>query len=389
MHAARLLWLVFILGTTLAGLPACSLRSDAIVVIALHPKNPNILYIATNDYIYKSRDEGKSWEVISQGMTHSRVIAMAIDPAYPAIVYAGTKGDAVYKSYDGGQRWVPLKTGLDDVTITSVVNQLVLDPNDIAIRPEPARTGSLPGGRAPSRSHPPAPSLPGQAPVPGDAPLAVHTHLWAATTMGIFESLDGGETWTRRMNEMKEVLMVVTLAIDPARPDVMYAGTSGGVYKSMDRARTWSKANSGLISPELVSSSRALMVNTLVIDPQRPDTVYAATLNGLYKTEDGARSWTRTGQDLPDQMISALALDPSRPGTLYVAGRQGVFKSTDGGRTWNGKNAGLASLNVRSLALSPEDPKTAYLGTNGSGLYRSRDGGETWEPLPLTVARRT
>jgi len=346
MRAARLLWLLFILGMTLTGLPACSLQSDAIVVIALHPKNPNILYIATNDYIYKSRDEGKSWEAISRGMSHSRVIAMAIDPAYPAVVYAGTKGDAVYKSYDGGQRWVPLKTGLDDVTITSVVNQLVFDPND-------------------------------------------NTRLWAATTMGIFESMDGGETWTKRMKGMKEVLMVITLAIDPARPDIMYAGTSGGVYKSVDRARTWMKANNGLISPELLSSSRALMVNTLLIDPQRPDTVYAATLNGLYKTEDGARSWTRTGQDLPDQMISALALDPSWPGTLFVAGRQGVFKSTDAGLTWKDKNAGLASLNVRSLALSPEDPKTVYLGTNGSGLYRSRDGGEIWETLPLTVAKRT
>jgi len=346
MRAARLLWLLVFLGTTLTGLPACGLQSDAIVVIALHPKNPNILYIATNDYIYKSRDEGRSWEAISHGMSHSRVIAMAIDPAYPATVYAGTKGDAVYKSYDGGQRWVSQRTGLDDVTVTSVVNQLVFDPSD-------------------------------------------NTHLWAATTMGIFESMDGGETWTKRMNGMKEVLMVVTLAIDPARPDIMYAGTSGGVYKSADRARTWAKANNGLIPPELLSSSRALMVNTLVIDPQRPDTVYAATLNGLYKTEDGAWSWTRTGQDLPDQMISALALDPSWPGTLYVAGRQGVFKSIDGGRTWQGKNAGLASLNVRSLALSPQDPKTVYLGTNGSGLYRSRDGGETWETLPLTAAKRT
>jgi ligand-binding sensor domain-containing protein len=346
MRAARLLWLLVFLGTTLTGLPACGLQSDAIVVIALHPKNPNILYIATNDYIYKSRDEGRSWEAISHGMSHSRVIAMAIDPAYPATVYAGTKGDAVYKSYDGGQRWVSQRAGLDDVTVTSVVNQLVFDQND-------------------------------------------NTHLWAATTMGIFESMDGGETWTKRMAGMKEILMVVTLAIDPFRPDIMYAGTSGGVYKSVDRARTWAKANNGLIPPELLSSSRALMVNTLVIDPQRPDTVYVATLNGLYKTEDGARSWTRTGQDLPDQMISALALDPSWSGTLYVAGRQGVFKSIDGGRTWQGKNAGLASLNVRSLALSPEDPKTVYLGTNGSGLYRSRDGGETWETLPLTAAKRT
>src|SRR5438309_4966169 len=130
MRAAQLLWLLFFLGTTLTGLPACGVQSDAIVVIALHPRNPNILYIATNDYIYKSRDEGKSWEAISRGMTHSRVIAMAIDPAYPAIVYAGTTCDAVYKSYAGGQRRVPLKTGLDDATITSGVNQLVFDPND-------------------------------------------------------------------------------------------------------------------------------------------------------------------------------------------------------------------------------------------------------------------
>jgi photosystem II stability/assembly factor-like uncharacterized protein len=380
-----------VLFATLCSLLACGGSSDAIVVIALHPQNPNILYIATNDYIYKSRDEGKSWEAISHGMSHSRVIAMAIDPAYPAIVYAGTKGDAVYKSYDGGQRWVPLKTGLDDVTITSVVNQLVFDPGDIDTRPPQARQDApLPVDTRPPQAslHPPAPSLPRQAPAPGDAPLPV-THLWAATTMGIFESMDGGETWTKRMNGMKEVLMVVALAIDPARPDIMYAGTSGGVYKSVDRARTWMKANNGLIPPELLSSSRALMLNTLVIDPQRPDTMYAATLNGLYRTEDGARSWTRTGQDLPDQMISALALDPSWPGTLYVAGRQGVFKSTDRGRTWKGKNAGLASLNIRSLALSPEDPKTVYLGTNGSGLYRSRDGGETWVTLPLTVAKRT
>src|SRR5437660_2632899 len=99
-------------------------------------------------------------------MTRARVIAMAIDPAYPAIVYAGTKGDAVYKSYDGGQRWVSQRTGLDDVTVTSVVNQIVFDPRDIDTRPPPARQ---------------------------HAPLPV-TRLFAATTMGVSESDDAGET---------------------------------------------------------------------------------------------------------------------------------------------------------------------------------------------------
>ena len=127
----RVLLFAVALGLALLAEAGCG-RSDAIVVIALHPANPNILYVATNDYIYKSRDEGQTWENLSQGMTFSRVISMAVDPAYPAIVYAGTKGDAVYKSYDGGQRWVSQRIGLDSTVVTSVVNQFVFDPFDEA-----------------------------------------------------------------------------------------------------------------------------------------------------------------------------------------------------------------------------------------------------------------
>ena len=327
-------------------LAACSSRDDAIVVIAAHPTKPNILYVATNEYIYKTRDEGRTWEKMSGGMSHSRVIAIAIDPSYPATLYAGTKGDAVYKSYDGGHGWVPQKTGLDDVTMTSVVNELVFEPTDV-------------------------------------------NHLFAATTMGIFESLNGGETWKKRMDGMKEVLMVVTLAIDPIRPTVMYAGTSGGVYKSMDGARHWEKANHGLVSPDLLSSSRALMVNAIIIDSVKPEsrgeTIYAATLNGLYKTTDAANSWFRIGANLPDQMITAIAVD--RDGALYAAGRKGVYKSIDYGASWKAINNGLQSLNIRSLVISPSAPGTMYVGTNGTGLYRSRDGGEHWETVPLVPAK--
>ncbi|MBM4124035.1 MAG: hypothetical protein FJ246_03630 [Nitrospira sp.] len=314
-------------------------RSDAIVVIALHPANPNILYVATNDYIYKTRDGGESWENLSKGMSHSRVIALALDPVYPATVYAGTKGDAVFKSYDGGQRWVSLRAGLEDVTITSVVNQFVFDPQD-------------------------------------------NNRIVAATTMGVFETQNGGEQWQKRMEGMKEVLMVVTLGLDPTRPSIMYAGTSGGVYKTEDGGQHWEKANNGLVPPDVLKSSRALGVTVVQVDPFAPDTIYAATLAGLYKSADAAQSWTRIAQALPDQMISAMALDRARPDTLYVAGREGVHGSTDGGVTWRALNKGLATLNIRSLAQSQIDPKVWYVGTNGSGLYRSKDGGDTWESMP-------
>src|SRR5262245_49325977 len=165
--------LLFVLATTVVG---CN-RSDPIVVIQLHPKNPDIIYIATNDYIYKTRDGGRTWTNLSRGMSHSRVISMAVDPVYPATVYAGTKGDAVYKSHDGGRRWISMRTGLDDTTITSVVNQFLFDPFD-------------------------------------------NQHIFAATTMGVFETKNGGENWSKRMEGMKEVLMVVTLGMDPTRRQI-------------------------------------------------------------------------------------------------------------------------------------------------------------------------
>ncbi|TKS59109.1 MAG: hypothetical protein EWM72_02424 [Nitrospira sp.] len=331
-HALALLLLFSV---TLLG---CN-RSDPIVVLQLHPNNPDIIYVATNDYIYKTRDGGQTWTNLSKGMSHSRVIAMAIDPAYPATVYAGTKGDAVYKSHDGGQRWASMGSGLDDVTITSVVNQFLLDPAD-------------------SR------------------------HIFLATTMGVFETKNGGEHWAKKMDGMKEVLMVVTLGMDPTRPSILYAGTSGGVYKSIDQAGHWEKVNNGLVPPDMVKTSRALNVTSILVDPYEPDTVYAATLAGLYKSTDAAKSWKRIGESLTDQMIIAMVLDRMRRGVIYITGRDGVHRSEDGGATWKVINSGFTTTNIRTIAQSATDPKLFYAGSNGSGLYRSKDVGETWEPMP-------
>ena len=313
--------------------------SDPVVVIQLHPTNPDILYIATNDYIYKSRDGGKTWSNLSKGMSYSRVIAMGIDPLYPATIYAGTKGDAVYKSYDGGQRWTSARTGLDDATISSVVNQFVFDPAD-------------------------------------------DSHIFLATTMGVFESKNAGERWVKKMEGMKEVLMVVTLGMDPAHSSVMYAGTSGGVYKTSDQGAHWVQVNNGLVPEGMVKTSRALGVTSVQVDPFAPDTVYAATLAGLYKTTNGAASWVRIGESLQDQMIVAMVLDRTRAGVIYLAGRDGIHRSEDGGLNWTPLNDGFTTTNIRSLAQSATDAKVFYAGTNGSGLYKSLDGGAHWEPMP-------
>lgn len=333
---------IFVLATTI-GLTcsACQRTSEAVVEIALHPTKPHIIYVATNDYIFKTRDGGKTWENISKGMTHSRVISLAIDPLLPANVYAGTKGDAVFKSYSGGQQWQSKRNGLAGVTITSVAHELKF--------------------------------------VPGSS-----QHLFAATSMGVFETEDGGDHWVKRMDGMIEVLMVITLDIDPNQPQTLFAGTSGGVYRSRDGAKTWEKVNNGLVPPDVLKSSRALSVVKIKIDPHHPDTVYTATLKGLYKTTDGGDSWDRIAESLPDQFFSDLLLDPQQPNVLYVASRAGIHKSLDGGNTWQAMNEGLTNLNIRAMAISSIDSNILYAGTNLSGLFRSRNGGQSWEHVPLT-----
>lgn len=317
-------------------------RGETVVEIALHPTKPHIIYLATNDYIFKSRDLGKTWQNMSSGMTHSRVIALAIDPLFPANVLAGTKGDAVFKSYDGGQRWTSRRTGLHDVTISSVVHQLVYAPGS-------------------------------------------SSHVYAATSLGVFESEDGGETWQKRMEGMKEVLMVITLAIDPQQPQTLYAGTSGGVYKSLNGGKNWKKINTGLVAKEVLKSSRALGVTRIKVDAHNPDRVYTATLSGLFKTVNGGEGWERVGTDLPDHMLSDLFLDHSQPDVVYVTHRHGVSRSEDGGGTWESRNIGLTNLNIRAMAMNPKDSRLLYVGTNGKGLFRSENAGETWEPVPLKV----
>ena len=328
----------------LLALPACSQRSDRIAAIALHPHKPEIVYVATEESVYKTRNRGETWERLSEGLTRTRVMNLIVDPDLPANVFAGTLADGVYKSPDGGRRWLPHNAGIQKGTISANVNQVIFDPRS-------SQT------------------------------------LFAATTVGVFRSVDGGQSWSERMRGMTEINFVVTLAADPAHPNVMYAGTSGGVYRSIDATENWVKINNGLVPEDAKMASMALGVNTLVVDPHEPDTVYAGTTKGLFKTTDRGNSWTHISNALEGLYVSSMALHPSDPSLFYVGTSQGVYQSQDKGKTWHMINNGLDNLNIRVVRIDPQNPLVLYCGTNGSGLYRSVNGGESWEAIPLTLQK--
>src|SRR5213082_1401212 len=92
----------------------CGKQSDTIVAIAPHPRNPDILYVATNESLYKTRDGGATWSKMTTHLSSFRILTLGVDPHSPANVLAGTMGDAVYKSPDGGQSWTPHNAGLKE-----------------------------------------------------------------------------------------------------------------------------------------------------------------------------------------------------------------------------------------------------------------------------------
>ena len=332
---ARLAFLPFILLSL-----GCQKESESVVSIALHPTNTNILYVATNDAVYKSRDGGGTWERFPS-FSARRVTTLAIDPQLPATVYAGTMGDAVYKSPDGGQHWLPHNVGLKEHV--SFINQFVFHPTQ-------------------------------------------SEKIYAATTVGAFFTKDAGREWIERMNGMKEVHIVTSIAINPKDPTILYGGTTGGVYRSDDGAMNWKKINNGLIPESELMAAMALGVNAIEIDRVNPDIVYAGTTKGLFRTGNKGEQWERIGLSLPDPFVSSIVIHPTNPSLLYVGGPGGVWKSADSGKTWQAMNHGLDTLNIRALVMAPTASQTIYAGTNGSGLYRSTDAGATWTAVPLKAA---
>jgi hypothetical protein len=187
---------------------------------------------------------------------------------------------------------------------------------------------------------------------------------------------------------------ISALLIDPQRPRTIFAATYGGILKSADGGRTWRRAAN--------AAPTATPVDSLVIDPQDPDTVYAGSGGGVFKSTDGGVTWqaANTGlfrketvqegnHRLVEGYVSALVVDESSPRIIYAATwTNGLFKTTDGGGTWRG----LGLRSVSTVVLDPTDPETIYAGAGGadargirarSGVFKSTDGGSSWRAVGL------
>jgi photosystem II stability/assembly factor-like uncharacterized protein len=168
--------------------------------------------------------------------------------------------------------------------------------------------------------------------------------------------------------------LVFSLAVDPDVPGVVYAAaTVGGIYRSTDAARTWQWR--GVPVPAFDAWT------AVIVAPGDAQRLYATTqpfqsaAGLLYTSGDGGAHW----QELFSRPAGFNAVAASPDGTLLVAGKDAeVHRSVDGGQTWSlVLDAEEGSFHTLQIGFDPLAPQIAYAGAPG-GLWRSTDGGATW-----------
>ncbi len=167
-------------------------------------------------------------------------------------------------------------------------------------------------------------------------------------------------------------LTVFSVAACQVDCNILYASTKeNGVYRSEDGARTWTLV--GLVGRR---------VDWVTVQPDDCDVAYATTWGtGVQKTVNGGLDWAPANDGLGDLFLYTLTIVPGSQ-TLYVGtSSKGVYKSLDAGGSWAPMNVGLSSgALVDTLVIDPADSQIVYAGTWGYGVFKSTDGGGTWSP---------
>jgi photosystem II stability/assembly factor-like uncharacterized protein len=294
------------------GLP----RPVSVQAITMHPENPEVVLIGTQDGPYRTTDGGTTWGRTDFG-AGQQVWSIAFHPRDPNVVFAGTSPVGVWRSNDSGETWKRLPNAKQRDRLTMAFPSRVM------------RIAVVPG-----------------------TPDQIYAALEVA---GVMRSLDGGETWDdcaeplvsladrphlksriQSDSDAEGMLDAHALTVSQAAPDAVFLAVRMGLFRSADRGRTWEDMEIGRFSP--LTYGRDIRLS-----PHDPSTLYACLSpaarsedGSLYRSADLGKTWQRLDHGVKARAtMMGVALHPRDPQQVYCASRCGqVFGTQDGGRTW-------------------------------------------------------
>jgi len=244
--------------------------------VAIHPSDANAAYFAACSgtpgacTVYRTDDGGNAWELRSGGLPSATVRDLALHPGTPSTLYlAGAYG--VSKTTDSGLNWT--------------VTPLVTSSYGIAI-------------------HPTTPGV-----------------VYAAAD-GVYESADGGTTWTALFTSTFSILDVL---VNPVSSTHLFAtGADGTLWKSDNDGTSWS-TTSLTETLGIEGFPQGLQSGRLGYD-SRAGILYAALASyGLVASDDGGATWSKvTGDNVPPMAMQSVFYQAQND-ALYLGGSSGLW----------------------------------------------------------------
>jgi photosystem II stability/assembly factor-like uncharacterized protein len=340
-------------------------RGGRSVAVAGSPSRPNEYYMGTTGGgVFKTTDGGETWVPVTDKYFGGTIGAVAVSESNPDVVYVGTgeydirgnvsHGDGMFKSTNAGKTW-----SAAGLASSRQISRVRIDPRD-----------------------------------PDIVYAAVLGHVWAPdSARGVYKSTDGGAHW-RRVLFRNDSTGATELVLDPSNPSVLYAalwqagrtpwtlvsgGTGSGIFKSTDAGEHWTEITRAPGMP------RGIIGNVgIAVSAAKPDRLWAiveADSGGVFRSDDGGASWTRTNDERKLRQrawyFSRIFADPKDTNRVYVLNVH-AFRSDDGGKTFDSTIVTPATDN-HDLWIAPNDPKR-MIEANDGGATVSINGGRSWLP---------
>lgn len=341
-------------------------------IAVVEEKNSTIYVGLGTGGLWKTINNGTSWEPIFDNQSVASIGAVAVSKSDPNLVWVGTGepqgrnssswGDGVYKSTDAGRTWTNM--GLKD---SHTISRIVINPNDN-----------------------------------NTVYVAAVGHLWGVNKeRGLYKTTDGGKTWAHVLY-INEKTGIVDLAIDPSDPNTLYAaayqrlrtpwsftsgGPDSGLHKTTDGGKTWRRLAEGLPSGPLGRIGVAVyqkdpnVIYTVIeSDKGGRDQVITEKSRdgGVFRSEDKGETWRRVSDINPRPFYySQIRIDPKDDNHIYVLGAR-FYLSDDGGKTFRSNVARTIHGDNHALWIDPSNPDHMILGSDG-GIYFTYDHTKTWD----------
>ncbi len=343
--------------------------------IAVHPRNPDIVFIAAlghfwtpnpNRGLYRTTDGGKTWEHVLFVNDRTGAADVVVSASDPDIIYASTweifpgisgSDSGVYKSGDGGKTWTRLKGGL----------------------PEGPKTGRI--GLAVSWSNP-------------DKAYSLVDNLNKDKNHAeVYRTRDGGRSWTRTHREELEIFANIgwyftRCAVNPQNDDELYA-LGIRIGHSTDGGATFELIG-GSVYHLFPSPAESLHLDQcdLWLNPRNPSHLAVANDGGCYVSYDKGLSWLHHN-NLPTGEFYDISVDDQEPCRVY-GGTQDDASVMGPAREWNPRfpegwtyiwldawSGGDGCYTVPD----PQDPNTVYFSSQTGGLMRKDMRADRSKPI--------